>query len=254
MSGVASVIPRDATRGGPRLGRVGLRAAGLLGAADRALLVEAAPQPGVDDRVRGPGAAHGAPASLERHCVTVQTCGPRPIGRAVVVANHVSYLGTRLVVSSVLPCVSVAKGEVRGWPLIGRGLEDLGVLFVRRGDPYSGARTIRAAVRAIADGAAVLNFPEGTTTDGLRVGPFSRGAFGIARIARVPVVPARIVYDDTAVAWVGGEAFVPHYLRVCRLGGVKATVRFGAPLEVAMSDDPAAVASRVREVVLSLST
>jgi 1-acyl-sn-glycerol-3-phosphate acyltransferase len=226
-----------------------MRAAGLLGAVAE-LLVEARLSPGstIAYADRAQRTAHRI---LERHSVTVETLGPRPVGRAVVVANHLGYLDP-LVVSSVLPCVSVAKGEVRGWPLIGRGLEDLGVLFVRRGDPHSGARTIRAALRALAHGAAVLNFPEGTTSDGLRIGPFSRGAFGMARIAGVPIVPARIVYDDPGVPWVGGEAFLPHYLRLCRLGGVRATVRFGAPFEVRRSDDPSSAASRARDIVGSM--
>jgi 1-acyl-sn-glycerol-3-phosphate acyltransferase len=231
------------------MGRVGLRAAGLVGAIAE-LLVEA--------RLSSPStiafadrAQRTAQRILERHSVTVQTFGPRPIGRAVVVTNHVSYLDP-LVVSAVLPCLSIAKGEIRGWPLIGRGLEDLGVLFVRRGDPYSGARTIRAALRALTDGAAILNFPEGTTTDGLHIGPFSRGAFGIARLARVPIVPAKILYGDATVPWFGGEAFVPHYVRLARLASVTATVCFGAPLRVHGTDDPAEVAAHVRDLVGAL--
>ncbi len=249
MGNAASILPGPATTARAGLSRVGLCAAGLVGAIAE-LLVEARLSPG-STIAYADRAQRTAQRILERHGVTVHTSGPRPIGRAVVVTNHVSYLDP-LVVSSVLPCLSIAKGEIRRWPLIGRGLEDLGVLFVRRGDPYSGARTIRAALRALADGSALLNFPEGTTTDGMRIGPFSRGAFGIARLAGVPVVPAKIVYGNAAVPWFGGEAFVPHYVRLARLGRIAATVHFGPPLRLRETDDLADVASGVRDIVWSL--
>jgi 1-acyl-sn-glycerol-3-phosphate acyltransferase len=181
----------------------------------------------------------------------VVTTGPRPIGPVVVVANHVSYLDP-LVVSSVVPCLSVAKGETRNWPIIGPGLVGLGVLFVKRGDARSGALVLRGALRALRRGTAVLNFPEGTTSDGASVGPFRPGVFGLARLAGVPVVPARIMYDDTRVHWFGGTAFAPHYARLGRIPALTATIDFGRPIPVGPEDDPAAVASVARDVVASL--
>jgi 1-acyl-sn-glycerol-3-phosphate acyltransferase len=188
---------------------------------------------------------------LGDHRVSVETSGPRPIGPVVVVANHVSYLDP-LVVSSVVPCLSVAKGEIRSWPLIGRGMMGLGVLFVNRGHAYSGAVVLRRALRALRSGTAVLNFPEGTTSDGANVGPFRRGAFGLARLAGVPVVPARVTYDDARVHWFGGAAFAPHYARLGCIPTLTATIHFGRPIPVGPDDDPAAVASVARGVVASL--
>jgi 1-acyl-sn-glycerol-3-phosphate acyltransferase len=166
---------------------------------------------------------------LARHGVVVVTTGERPRGPAVVVTNHVSYLDP-LVVASAAPCIAVAKGETRNWPLVGRGLAALGVVFVRRGDAYSGAIALRGCLRALRAGTSILNFPEGTTTDGGSVLPFHRGVFGLARLSGVPIVPASIAYDDPRVAWFGGRAFLPHYASLARTPRVVARVRFGEPI------------------------
>jgi 1-acyl-sn-glycerol-3-phosphate acyltransferase len=251
---MADVLPAVSGIEGPGVEaalRVAWRAAGLVGSIAE-LLVEArltaSSTTAYADRSN-----RTARSILERHGVRVEPVGPRPVGRAVLVANHVSYLDP-LVVSSIVPCLSVAKGETRRWPLVGPGLAELGVLFVRRGDPYSGAVTLRRALRALGDGVAVLNFPEGTTTDGRSVGPFLRGAFGLARLARAPLVPARIDYDHPGVPWFGGASFAPHYARLARVPRVGVRVRFGAPIHVAEHDEPEEVARRAHGVISSLAT
>ena len=188
---------------------------------------------------------------LEAHGVDVRLAGPIPRTPALIVANHVSYLDP-LVVSSAVPCLSIAKGETERWPLIGAGLAALGVLFVRRGDAHSGAVTLRRARRTLGAGTSVLNFPEGTTSDGRAVGPFHRGGFGLAGLARVPVVPAHIAYGDDRVPWFGGQTFGPHYARLAALPRVTATLRFGHPLAVDVADDARDVARRAHDAVQAL--
>jgi 1-acyl-sn-glycerol-3-phosphate acyltransferase len=80
-------------------------------------------------------------------------------------------------------------------------------------------------------GASVLSFPEGTTSDGDGVQPFRAGLFAVARRDRVPVAPVSIAYDDRRMAWTGDAAFVPHYLRFAAAGGTVARVRFGPPMD-----------------------
>jgi 1-acyl-sn-glycerol-3-phosphate acyltransferase len=190
-----------------------------------------------------------ARALLGAHGVDVRRDGPPcPSGPAIIVANHVSYLDP-LLISAVTPCVSIAKAESEQWPLIGGGLRALGCIFVRRGDAWSGARALRRTLRAVRGGAAVLNFPEGTTTDGRDVGPFQPGIFGAARLARVPIVPAHIAYDDERVAWFGGQTFVPHYTRVSRVARFVAHVRFCEPIDVRDLDEPKEIAERARAAI-----
>jgi len=188
---------------------------------------------------------------LHVHGVDVRASHGVQHATCVVVANHLSYLDP-LVVSSVVPCISIAKGETERWPLIGPGLRALGVVFVRRGDPHSGAVALRRAWRALRAGASVLNFPEGTTSDGRDVGPFSRGVFGLAILARVPILPVRIAYADDLVPWFGGATFAPHYWKLAGTERVAASLRFGDPIVPSPDDDPGELATRSRAVIASL--
>ena len=80
-----------------------------------------------------------ARAMCKLHAIDVRTVGSRPEGPALLVSNHLGYFDP-VVVGALTPCVSLAKHEVRGWPLVGSRLRELGVLFVDRADRRSGAR------------------------------------------------------------------------------------------------------------------
>ncbi len=227
------------------------RAASLLGAIGGLLTTAAAEGP-VDSSVHAQRAARTARTILRVHGVDVRTSGPVPQGPFVVVANHVSYLDP-LLVASVVPVVAIAKGETKGWPLVGPGLKALGVVFVRRGDPYSGMLALRQARRALKAGASVLNFPEGTTSDGRTVGPFRRGVFGLAILARTPILPVRLTFDDDRVPWVGNASFAPHYWKLAGAARVTARVRIGEPIGVSPADDARALARHCLSVVASLA-
>jgi 1-acyl-sn-glycerol-3-phosphate acyltransferase len=163
------------------------------------------------------------------HGVDVAVEGRRPWGSALLASNHVSWLDP-IVLGGLVACVPISKLDVSAWPVVGTLAQQLGVLFVDRGDGHSAMAVLRGAARALADGLAVLNFPEGTTTRGDRVLPFRAGLFSLVRSRGVAVVPVAIAYDPPELAWVGDDAFVPHYLRLAGRARTRATVRFGAPI------------------------
>ena len=187
----------------------------------------------------------------ELHRIDVRAVGELPSGPALFVSNHVGYFDP-MVIGGLTPCVSVAKRELLSWPFVGRRLRNLGVVFVDRADPWSGVRALRAMLRALRLGASVLNFPEGTTTDGRGVLPFRRGAFGAARIAGVPVVPVRIDYEDPRTAWFGDATFVPHYLAVLSRGPVRARVTFGRPIPSRADLSARALADAARSAIADM--
>jgi len=150
---------------------------------------------------------------LAIHSLTVTVRGTWPQRPVIYVANHVSYLDPGAIAACVR-CAPIAKGEVASWPLIGTASPGLGVIFVDRSSPHSGARALLRARKVLAAGVSVLNFPEGTTTDGNTLLPFKRGIFGLARITGAPVVPIALRYASDDLAWTGGSHFVPHYLGV----------------------------------------
>jgi 1-acyl-sn-glycerol-3-phosphate acyltransferase len=192
-----------------------------------------------------------ARAMCALHDIDVQAEGDRPNGPALYVSNHLGYFDS-MVIGAFAPCISVAKRELRAWPLVGWRLRELGVVFVDRADPWSGARVIRSMLRAFRVGTSVLNCPEGTTSDGRTVLPFRRGAFGAARIAGVPVVPVRIDYDDARVPWTGDAAFLPHYLALLSRGRVRARVSFGSPLSARAFGSPRDLATAARAAIEDL--
>ncbi|MGO9830505.1 MAG: lysophospholipid acyltransferase family protein [Myxococcaceae bacterium] len=168
---------------------------------------------------------------LEVNGLRMTLSGELPKRPSVLVANHLSYWDPVLL-GALLPMAAIAKSELASWPLLGRCGQALGTLYVQRGNVPHSARVLRAALRRLVAGVHVLNFPEGTTTDGSTVLPFRRGIFGLAARAGVPVVPVALRLWPREAAWIGGERFLPHYTRHWRRGGyVEASVRVGRALQ-----------------------
>jgi 1-acyl-sn-glycerol-3-phosphate acyltransferase len=181
----------------------------------------------------------------------VHVRGSVPDEPCVIVANHVSYLDP-LAIGRTLPVGAVAKAEIMGWPGVGEAASELGIVFVKRGCPQSGAVALRKMMRLIDAGTSMLVFPEGTTTTGRDVLPFSRGAFGVARWMRVPVIPATLRYDSSEVPWVGDDSLVPHALKLHRLDEIHAELVFGPKLHPMAFIDAAELAEASRQCIRSL--
>lgn len=191
------------------------------------------------------GAAHGDPVDFSRsrayayqqlcrefcriHNVTLDVEGQVPPSGSILVANHLSYIDP-LVIGSLCPLIAISKVEVSRWPWVGRCAATLGMAFVDRASPMSGAIALRKLLRSLRAGVSVLNFPEGTTTTGDSVLPFKRGVFGLARLAAAPVIPVRIDMASS-MCWVGDEPFLPHYTHLCASQQTRIRLRFGRPIQ-----------------------
>jgi len=183
---------------------------------------------------------------LEINGIQVGVRGQVPSGPVLLACNHLGYLDP-IVLGALLPLTAIAKSELAGWPFLGKVAAHVGTLFIRRGSPHHGAVVLRNALRRLAAGVPVLNFPEGTTTDGSGpLLPFQRGSFGIARRAAARVVPVALRLDPPDAAWVGGARFLPHYWRMTRRPSLQALVRFGEPVEARTFVSAQACADEVR--------
>lgn len=187
------------------------------------------------------------------HDLEIEVSGAIPEGPAIIAANHLSYLDP-VIVSSVAPVVPISKAEVSDWPVIGTGARELGVLFVDRDDPLQRAAILRRAWRALRAGAIVLNFPEGTTTDGSVVLPFRRGAFGLATLAEVPVVPLYVSYECASLTWTDDAPFIPHYIKTAAREATRCSLRFGEPMSPFRHTSARAFAARARRAVIDLAS
>ena len=139
-------------------------------------------------------------------------------GPVLLVANHVSALDPPLVGGAAPRQLAfLAKAELFEVPLFGALIRRLGAQPLRREGPDAGA--LRAALRVLKGGGALLVFPEGTRGEEGRLGPAKPGAGMLAVLAGAPVIPVYV--SGSGRAWPRGRRF-PRPARV--------TVTFGPPL------------------------
>ena len=167
----------------------------------------------------------------------------RPMGASgALVANHVSWLDI-FVLNALDRVYFVAKGEVARWPVIGVLARVTGTVFIRR-DRREAARQKLLFEARLRAGQRLLFFPEGTSTDGLRVLPFKSTLFAAlfepGLRAGVHVQPVSLSYrapsgrEARFFGWWGGMDFAGHFLSVLAQwpqGGVE--VVFHPPRAVA---------------------
>ena len=111
----------------------------------------------------------------------------------LIVGNHISWVDIYAYLS-VADFRFIAKSEVRSWPLIGWFARNIGTIFVERDRPRDAVRVGRELRDALEAGHAVCLFPEGTTTDGSVVLPFSSVLVSAAVDKGAPVQPVSIAY------------------------------------------------------------
>lgn len=100
----------------------------------------------------------------------------RPMrGGGAVVANHSSWMDI-ITLNAGNPVFFVSKSEVAKWPGIGFLAKITGTVFINRDRKEAKAQTQEFETRLSA-GQKLLFFPEGTSTDALRVLPFKSTLF-----------------------------------------------------------------------------
>ncbi len=150
-------------------------------------------------------------------------CVGQPMtGRGAMVANHVSWLDI-LVLNAASPVYFVSKAEVAGWPGIGLLARATGTVFIERDRRAARMQKLIFEARLRA-GHRLLFFPEGTSSDGLRVLPFKSTLFEAFFAPELRdflhIQPVSVIYsapgdsDARFYGWWGDMALGPHLLRV----------------------------------------
>lgn len=162
--------------------------------------------------------------------------GADPLGHALVVSNHVSWLDI-FVINSLFPCRFVAKAEIRAWPVVGWLTAQAGTVFIARGNRRDLRHIFQGLVDALAQRQRVAFFPEGTVAGQGRLLPFHANLFEAAIDAGVAVQPVALAYVDGRGGWhagvdyTGDTTFVQSMLRI--LGGEPVVARVGCPAAIA---------------------
>jgi lyso-ornithine lipid O-acyltransferase len=197
---------------------------------------------------------HSCKLVLRRLGFELRVIGERPAS-GLIASNHLSYLDI-LFYGATLPCVFVAKREVRGWPLLGLLAALGGTVFVDRTSAASAAEAAGRIEELLTAGVLVLVFPEGTSSDGGGVLRFYPSLFEPAVRVGSPVTAAAISYSAGAEAaerdlcYYGEISFAPHLLQTLQLPDIVATLRFSSAGEI--YGDRKKAAALTREVVVQL--
>ena len=186
--------------------------------------------------------------------IRVTTRGSMPQS-GVLVCNHLSYLDV-VVLSSIGPCVFVAKRDVAAWPLFGWLAHAAGTIFVDRERRLASADVVDLVREAIAGSSLVVLFPEGTSSDGSTVLPFKSSLLESAVQLRCPVAAAAIEHalEDGSVAdevcyW-GDMTLLPHLLNLFSKREIRSKCSF--PLPKIRAGDRKEIATELREEIVSM--
>lgn len=142
--------------------------------------------------------------------------------KGAVVANHSSWLDI-FALNAVQRGYFVAKSEVERWAAIGWLARATGTVFVARKGTHAKRQQALFEDRLRA-GHRLMFFPEGTSTDAIRVLPFKSTLFaafythGLDQILHIQ--PVSVIYhapagqDPRFYGWWGEMDFAPHLLHV----------------------------------------
>jgi 1-acyl-sn-glycerol-3-phosphate acyltransferase len=128
---------------------------------------------------------------------------------AIYMGNHRSFADP-IVVCRYIDAFVIAKAEVANYPIINKGAELTGVIWVNRNDKNSRQQTRGKLVETWSKGHNILVFPEGTVGTQPTTLPFKMGTFIEAAQNGIPVVPFAVEFRSKKDLWVLGK-FIPQY-------------------------------------------
>ncbi len=187
---------------------------------------------------------------------------PSTVRPTLFVSNHVSWIDI-MVLGSELEASFVAKHEVDTWPFFGTLARLQRTVFVeRRARKTADHRDLM--VERLASGDSLILFPEGTSSDGLRILPFKSAFFSLAerRFDDRPLTlqPVSVAYTELCnlpvgrrwsglFAWIGDQDLMPHLWRYLKAGPAVVTVEYHPPVTIDGFASRKALAAWVQTVV-----
>lgn len=178
--------------------------------------------------------------------------------RGAVVANHSSWLDI-FALNARKRIYFVSKAEVAKWPGIGWLARATGTVFINR-DPKEARAQKEVFEGRLLAGHKLLFFPEGTSTDAIRVLPFKPtlfAAFFTEELrTEMHIQPVTVLYhapegeDRRFYGWWGDMDFGPHLLKVLAQGKQgRVELIYHAPLKVSDFESRKTLAKACEEIV-----
>lgn len=177
----------------------------------------------------------------------------RPV---LFVLNHVSWLDI-FVLNKKRATSFIAKSDIRSWPLVGWLVTGAGTVYIERGQRHAIKQVATQMKARFVQHQAVGLFPEGTTSDGLMLGPFHASLFEAALSTEVDIQPVALRFYDGAkrssrVAFVGDQSLMQNIWLLLSQPGVRIECVFLTPLkhEDNLAMGRGAIAKHAREMLL----
>jgi len=143
----------------------------------------------------------------------VQVRGTIPKDRNYLfVGNHRSSLDPFIFLSHGA-ANPVSRGDVRKYPIIGKGAEITGIIFVDKESKSSRGATKEAIYQALKNGKSVMIYPEGKTGAQPLTATFQKGSYEQAAELQVPIVPFAVEYESVNDYWDHSDSMLVHYLK-----------------------------------------
>ncbi len=153
---------------------------------------------------------------------------PTTASARMIVANHSTAVDIPILLSIFGGSV-LSRSDVADWPLLGYAARRAQTIFVDRDSPRSGLQAIRSIREHLQRGRTVSVFPEGTTTAGDELLPFSAGAFAATRNLDIEILPVGIAYPPgTAFT---EDTFAEHIRNVCSHRRIDVYLCIGTPIK-----------------------
>ncbi|MCV6546905.1 MAG: 1-acyl-sn-glycerol-3-phosphate acyltransferase [Cohaesibacter sp.] len=197
----------------------------------------------------------------------------------LITANHVSWLDI-VVLGQSQPLSFIAKSEVANWPVFGYLAKLQRTIFVNRTRRSETGKVANAIAKRLAQGDAMVLFPEGTSSDGNRVLPFRSALIGAASTAmtgsmtgskeggkqqeQVWIQPVSLAYTAlhglpmghqhrALAAWYGDMDLLPHLWTLLKEGALDVTISYGEPILFDRTIDRKQVAKQAEDQVRALT-
>ena len=161
----------------------------------------------------------------------------------IFVCNHISWTDI-LVIQSVIDIIFIAKSEVKKMPGLGFLASIANTIFIDR-NPQKISEDSHLIKKIIKKGASICFFPEGTSTDGLRVLKFKSGFFQLLFDKNLniknecsTVQPLSIYYkvnnknlSKDFYGWWGSMSIISHIVKILCLSSGSVILKFHKPLD-----------------------
>ena len=162
----------------------------------------------------------------------------------IYVSNHCSQFDIPATVGAIdIPLYFMLKKELKKVPFLGWYAAALGMVFVDRKNRKEAQKNIIQAGELIRNGKNVLVYPEGTRSEDGEVRLFRKGAFNIAKQAKVGIVPFAIE---------GTQALLPKGGFVLRPARVMVNIGPVVTYEEMKDMDEIAMADHLKNKVIEL--